>query len=93
MLTDTQKNLDWFIKDTGYPSFKHFTPSKKCPQPEFIRDECCANNTDKSENPDVGNVFVNRSFYISLAQNPSCRTSVYETEEYFPLSIIGGKKC
>ena len=34
--------------------------------------------------------FVNESFDFSSAQNPSCRTSVSETEEHFSTSIIGG---
>lgn len=51
--------FDCFIKESSHPGFEHFTPSVKCPQPEFIKDECHANNTDESVNPDVENVFVN----------------------------------
>ena len=84
--------LDWFIKESGHPGFKHFTPSKKCPKPEFIKDECHADNTDKLGNPDVKNVVVNGSLDFSLDQNLSCRTSVYEIKECFSTSITGGKK-
>lgn len=45
------------------------------------------------KNTDFGNVFVNNSFDFSSAQNPSYRTSVYETKERFSVRITGGKKA
>ena len=84
--------FDWFIKKSCHHGFGQFTPSKKCPAPEFIKDACHGNNIDDSVNQDVENVFGNLSFYSLSAQNLSCRTSVYEKEEHFSTSIIGGKK-
>ena len=50
--------LDWFIKESDHPGFEHFTPSKTCPQPEFIKYACHGNNTDNSVNPDVENILL-----------------------------------
>ena len=50
------------------------------------------NNTNDPGNPEVEHVFANGTFDFSTAQDPSCSTSVYDSEEQFSVNLIQQKQ-
>ena len=81
--------LSWFTQCPGHEGYKMFSPPRECPTPVFIQDPETENNTDNSMNSKVESRYTGGMFDFSLAQDPSVKMLVYETEDNFTANMIG----
>ena len=62
-----------------------------CPQPVLIEDPETQNNTDMPMNADVEDTIVGGSYFLSTAQDPSSKPSVYGTDTNFTVALTNRK--
>lgn len=80
--------LSWFIQN-GHPGYKDLPLPQDAPTKLVVlEDRDSTNNTDTSVNEEKEKSFEGGTYYFSSAQEPSDRTSVYETEEKFALAMM-----
>jgi len=88
---DTQLFIDiltWFIKESGHPGYSNRVIPEECPQPLLIEDKENDNNTDRSVNIDMETNIESGTYYFSSAQEPTEKTSVFESTEKFALAML-----
>ena len=88
---DTQLFMDiltWFVKESGHPGYSNTLIPEECPQPLFVEDKETNNNTDKSVNIDTETNIESGTFHFSSAQDPTEKTSVFDSPEKFTIAML-----
>ena len=62
--------------------------SKEFPKPIFVTNNPHDNNTDKAVDPQLEKVFTGGKYYLSTAQDPSIRTSVFQYKKNFAQAML-----
>ena len=70
--------LNYFITESGHPGYVDMPLPKDFPKPNYIEDEATTDNTSHSMNRGVEEQFLGGTYYLSTAQDPSYKTSVFE---------------
>lgn len=83
--------LNWFIRESGHPGFRGMPEPKKFPTPVFVADDPHSNNTDETVDPQAEKEFVGGNYYLSTAQDPSVKTSVFQDETKFARAMLSQK--
>ena len=78
----------WFIEKSGHPGFQNVPIPSDCPQPVLIEDKENHNNTDAPMNTGVEDTIVGGSYFLSTAQDPNSKTSVYGTDRKFTVALM-----
>ena len=80
--------MNYFIQDSGHPGFEKMPQPKDFPFPNFIADIATPNNTDDPADKTIEERFTGDNYYMSTAQDPSNRTSIYPNEKEFAQALL-----
>ena len=80
--------LSWFIQDSGHPGYKGLPLPEDIQSPKLIEDRESTNNSDTSVNEAVEELYAGQTYFFSSAQDPSQRTSVYDSSGNFALAMM-----
>ena len=80
-----------FIEESGHTGFQNVPIPEDCPQPVLIEDPETQNNTDMPMNADVEDTISGGSYFLSTAQDPNSKTSVYGTDTNFTVALMNRK--
>ena len=81
--------LNYFITESGHPGYKDMPLPQDFPKPNYIEDEATGDNTAHSMNSKVEDQYLGGTYYLSTAQDPSYKTSVFEDAKKFARAYFG----
>ena len=61
---------------------------KEFPRPVFVADDPHSNNTDETVDPQAEKEFIRGNYYLSTAQGPLMKTSVFQDEKSFARAML-----
>ena len=80
--------VSWFIQKSGHPGYKDVVVLDEILQPKVIKDKESHNITDKAVNIGLENRYGGGTLYFSSAQDPTSRTTCYDTESDFTIAMV-----
>ncbi len=81
--------MTWFVLASNHSAFADVTPPEDCPKPRVLQDkEENENNTDESQNEEVGNEYGSGTFTFTSTHDPSKNTGVYRNSTDFTMAIL-----